>query len=129
MLACEKYNLVHEFFKKMQKSFIPNSLSYKGKSTGIMHSFLFILHDYILRIAPIKFRFLVLVNTFRKEGKVDEAIRTVKEMEERGIVGSAAIYYDLARCLCSEGRCKEALVQVNVIYMLMLYTITLFGFH
>ncbi|CAI9259752.1 unnamed protein product [Lactuca saligna] len=29
MLPCEKYNLVHEFFKKMQKSFIPNSLTYK----------------------------------------------------------------------------------------------------
>ncbi|XP_071706619.1 pentatricopeptide repeat-containing protein At1g30610, chloroplastic [Rutidosis leptorrhynchoides] len=84
MLACEKYNLVHEFFKKMQKSFIPSSLTYK-----------------------------VLVNTFRKEGKVDEAIRAVQEMEKRGIVGSAAIYYDLARCLCSVGRCKEALVQIE----------------
>ncbi|KAD7116853.1 hypothetical protein E3N88_04121 [Mikania micrantha] len=84
MLACEKYNLVHEFFKKMQKSFIPNSLTYK-----------------------------VLVNTFWKEGKVDEAILTVKEMEKRGIIGSSALYYDLARCLCSEGRCEEAIVQIE----------------
>lgn len=84
MLACEKYNLVHEFFKKMQKSFIPNSLTYK-----------------------------VLVNTLWKEGKVDEAIVAVQDMEKRGIVGSAALYYDLARCLCSAGRCEEALVQIE----------------
>jgi pentatricopeptide repeat protein len=30
-------------------------------------------------------------------------------MESRGIVGSAALYYDLARCLCSAGRCNEGL--------------------
>ncbi|KAL4586341.1 hypothetical protein LXL04_010977 [Taraxacum kok-saghyz] len=84
MLACEKYNLVHEFFKKMQKSFIPNSLTYK-----------------------------VLVNTLWKEGKVNEALLAVQEMEKRGIVGSAPLYYDLARCLCSEGRCDEAIVQIE----------------
>ncbi|KAK1412144.1 hypothetical protein QVD17_33150 [Tagetes erecta] len=84
MLACEKYNLVHEFFQKMRKSFIPNSLTYK-----------------------------VLVNTFWKEGKIDEAIRTVKEMEKRGIIGSAALYYDLARCLCSAGRSEEAILQIE----------------
>ncbi|KAI3818433.1 hypothetical protein L1987_12240 [Smallanthus sonchifolius] len=86
MLACEKYNLVHDFFKKMRKSFIPNSLTYK-----------------------------VLVNTFWKENKVDEAILTVKEMEKRGIIGSAALYYDLARCLCSAGRSEEAIVQIEKI--------------
>ncbi|GJW96981.1 pentatricopeptide repeat-containing protein [Tanacetum coccineum] len=85
MLVCEKYDLVHEFFQKMRKSFIPNSLTYK-----------------------------VLVNTLWKEGKVDEAIQTVQYMEKRGIVGSAAVYYDLARCLCSAGRCKEALVQIQL---------------
>lgn len=30
MLACERYNLVHEFFRKMQKSSIPNALAYRG---------------------------------------------------------------------------------------------------
>ncbi|KAL1205052.1 Pentatricopeptide repeat-containing protein [Cardamine amara subsp. amara] len=80
MLACEKYNLVHEFFRKMQKSSIPNALAYR-----------------------------VLVNTLWKEGKTDEAIQTVEDMESRGIVGSAALYYDLARCLCSAGRCNEGL--------------------
>ncbi|XP_023736395.1 pentatricopeptide repeat-containing protein At1g30610, chloroplastic [Lactuca sativa] len=84
MLACEKYNLVHEFFKKMQKSFIPNSLTYK-----------------------------VVVNTLWKEGRIDDAIATVEDMEKRGIVGSAAVYYDLARCLCSAGRSDEAIVQIE----------------
>lgn len=58
--------------------------------------------------------FSVLVNTFWKEGKIDEAVLAVQGMEKRGIVGSAALYYDLARCLCSAGRCQEALMQVIV---------------
>ncbi|ESQ33799.1 hypothetical protein EUTSA_v10006701mg [Eutrema salsugineum] len=86
MLACEKYNLVHEFFRKMQKSSIPNALAYR-----------------------------VLVNTLWKEGKTDEAIQTVEDMESRGIVGSAALYYDLARCLCSAGRCNEGLNMIKKI--------------
>ncbi|KAJ0237830.1 Pentatricopeptide repeat-containing protein [Hirschfeldia incana] len=86
MLACEKYNLVHEFFRKMQKSSIPNALAYR-----------------------------VLVNTLWKEGKTDEAIETVEDMESRGIVGSAALYYDLARCLCSAGRCNEGLNTIKKI--------------
>ncbi|KAL7131236.1 hypothetical protein ABFS83_13G184800 [Erythranthe nasuta] len=84
MLACGKYNLVHDFFKKVQKSYIPNALIYK-----------------------------VLVNTLWKEGKTDEAIMAVEEMENRGIVGNAGLYYDLARCLCSAGRCHEALKQID----------------
>ncbi|XP_057456870.1 pentatricopeptide repeat-containing protein At1g30610, chloroplastic [Lotus japonicus] len=86
MFSCGKYNLVHEFFRKLQKSSIPNSLTYR-----------------------------VLVNTFWKEGKTDEAISAVQEMETRGIVGSAAIYYDLARCLCAAGRGREALMQIDKI--------------
>ncbi|KAG6794195.1 hypothetical protein POTOM_003433 [Populus tomentosa] len=80
MLACGKYNLVHEFFKKVQKSSIPNALVYK-----------------------------VLVNTFWREGETEEAVLAVKDMERQRIVGSAALYYDLARCLCTSGRCQEAL--------------------
>ncbi|EPS70038.1 hypothetical protein M569_04720, partial [Genlisea aurea] len=86
MFACGKYNLVHEFFKKVEKSYRPNALIYR-----------------------------VLVNTLWKEGKTDEAIMAVDEMEKRGIVGNAGIYYDLARCLCSAGRCDEALKQVSKI--------------
>lgn len=86
MFACEKYNLVHEFFRKVQRSCIPNALTYK-----------------------------VLVNTLWREGKTDEAVLVVQEMEKRGIVGSAALYYDLARCLCSAGRCQESLTLVEKI--------------
>ncbi|EEF28597.1 pentatricopeptide repeat-containing protein, putative [Ricinus communis] len=86
MFACGKYNLVHEFFRKVQKSSIPNALVYK-----------------------------VLVNTLWREGKTDEAVLAVEEMERRGIVGFAALYYDLARCLCSAGRCQEALLQIEKI--------------
>ncbi|XP_058197024.1 pentatricopeptide repeat-containing protein At1g30610, chloroplastic isoform X2 [Rhododendron vialii] len=82
MFACGKYNLVHDFFNKVTKSSIPNALTYK-----------------------------VVVNTLWKEGKTDEAISVVESMERRGIIGSAALYYDLARCLCSTGRCQEALTQ------------------
>lgn len=86
MLACGKYNLVHEFFRKMQRSSIPNTLTYR-----------------------------VLVNALWKEGKIDEASLAVQDMERRGIVGSAALYYDLARCFCSAGRCQEALAQIEKI--------------
>ncbi|XP_059288145.1 pentatricopeptide repeat-containing protein At1g30610, chloroplastic [Lycium ferocissimum] len=86
MFECGKYNLVHDFFKKMQKSCVPNALTYK-----------------------------VLVDTLWKEGKTDEALLAVKDMEGRGIVGTASLYYDLARCLCSAGRCEEALMQMEKI--------------
>ncbi|XP_058760784.1 pentatricopeptide repeat-containing protein At1g30610, chloroplastic-like [Vicia villosa] len=86
MFSCGKYNLVHDFFRKLQKSSIPNPLTYR-----------------------------VLVNTFWKEGKTDEAVSSVNEMERRGIVGSASLYYDLARCLCAAGRSQEALMQIDKI--------------
>ncbi|XP_043690263.1 pentatricopeptide repeat-containing protein At1g30610, chloroplastic-like [Telopea speciosissima] len=86
MLACGKYNLVHEFFRKVEKSCIPKALNYK-----------------------------VLVNTLWREGKMDEAVLVVQDMERRGVVGSASLYYDLARCLCSAGRCQEALMQIDKI--------------
>ncbi|RLM91536.1 pentatricopeptide repeat-containing protein [Panicum miliaceum] len=84
MLVCGKYNLVYEFFNKVEKSSIPGALNYK-----------------------------VLVNALWRERKIDEAVMAVKDMESRGIVGSASLYYDLARCLCSVGQCKEALPQVE----------------
>lgn len=30
MFACGKFNLVHEFFRKVKKSSIPGALNYKG---------------------------------------------------------------------------------------------------
>ncbi|KAG0478021.1 hypothetical protein HPP92_012740 [Vanilla planifolia] len=86
MFACGKFSLVHEFFRKLLRTSIPGALNYK-----------------------------VLVNTLWREGKVDEAVMAVKDMERRGIVGCAGLYYDLARCLCSAGRCTEALQQISKI--------------
>lgn len=86
MFVCGKYNLVYEFFRKVEKSHIPNSLNYK-----------------------------VLVNTLWKEGKTDDAVFAVQDMERRGVVGSASLYYDLARCLCGAGRCQDALMQMDKI--------------
>ncbi|KAK9749738.1 hypothetical protein RND81_02G146700 [Saponaria officinalis] len=86
MLSCGKYDLVHEYFRQMQASSAPNALTYR-----------------------------VLVKTLWKEGKTEEAVAAVQEMECRGLVGSASLYYDLARCLCSAGRCEEALMQVDKI--------------
>lgn len=58
---------------------------------------------------------LVLVRTFWKEGKVDEAVHTVRDMEQRGIKGSASVYYELACCLCNKGRWQEAMMEVSAI--------------
>nr|UPT48680.1 pentatricopeptide repeat protein AaPPR598 [Agave angustifolia]UPT49842.1 pentatricopeptide repeat protein AaPPR414 [Agave angustifolia] len=55
----------------------------------------------------------VLVRTFWKEGKVDEAVEAVRDMERRGVVGTASLYYELACCLCNEGRWRDAMVEVE----------------
>lgn len=65
------------------------------------------------------------MNTLWREGKTDEAVSAVEDMERRGIVGSAALYYDLARCLCSAGKCEEALMQVDL-SCLILFTFFFF---
>lgn len=115
MFACGKYNLVHEFFKKVQKSSLPNSLTYKGNLFDLVLSLFFvILFSPGFYLASI-YLCAVLVNTLWREGRTDEAILAVQEMERRGIVGSASLYYDLARCLCSAGRCKEAVMQIDKI--------------
>lgn len=64
----------------------------------------------------------VLVRAFWEEGKVDEAIEAVREMEERGIVGAASVYYELACCLCNKGRWKDAMIEVHFFSQLDYYT-------
>lgn len=108
MLACGKYNLVHEFFRKVEKSSIPNALNYKG----MRHNFCI---SQILFGYNVHLNLSVLVNALWKEGKPDDAVSVVQDMERRGIVGSASLYYDLARCLCSAGRPQAALHQVHTI--------------
>jgi hypothetical protein len=55
---------------------------------------------------------LVLVRTFWKEGKIDEAVKSVRDMERRGIMGLASVYYELACCLCNCGRWQDAIMEV-----------------
>lgn len=75
MLQSGKFDLVHEFFGKMKRSGEAlKALSYK-----------------------------VLVKAFWGEGRVNEAIQAVREMEQRGVVGNASVYYELACCLCYHG--------------------------
>lgn len=62
--------------------------------------------------------FLVLVKAFWEEGKVDEAIQVVRDMEQRGVFGAACVYYELACCLCNNGRWQEALLEVRVFFFL-----------
>lgn len=111
MFSCGKYNLVHDFFRKLQKSSIPNPLTYRGI---LIYFHIHVNHLITLCDCYLDMLMLcaVLVNTFWKEGKIDEAVSAVHEMERRGIVGSASLYYDLARCLCTAGRSREALMQV-----------------
>lgn len=85
MLQSGKYDLVYQFFGKMKRSGEAlKALTYK-----------------------------VLVKAFWAEGKVSEAIQAVREMEDRGIIGTACVYYELARCLCFHGRCQEAITEVE----------------
>ncbi|KAF3785927.1 Pentatricopeptide repeat-containing protein [Nymphaea thermarum] len=67
MLTCGKYKLVHEFFHKVDKSSVPNALTYR-----------------------------VLVNTLWKEGKMEEAVLAVQDMERRGIVACRRVPPEVA---------------------------------
>nr|XP_016461513.1 PREDICTED: pentatricopeptide repeat-containing protein At5g67570, chloroplastic-like [Nicotiana tabacum] len=90
MLQSGKFDLVHEFFGKMKRSGEAlKALSYK-----------------------------VLVKAFWEEGRVNEAIQAVREMEQRGVVGSASVYYELACCLCYHGMWKEAFLEIEKLKML-----------
>ncbi|XP_030538973.1 pentatricopeptide repeat-containing protein At5g67570, chloroplastic [Rhodamnia argentea] len=85
MLQCGKYDLVHDLFRKMKRS----------------------------REALRAISYKVLVRTFWEEGKIDEAVEAVREMECRGVVGKAGVYYELACCLCNSGRWQEAIMEVE----------------
>lgn len=65
--------------------------------------------------------FAVLMKTFSSEGKVNETILAVEEMERRGVVGTASLYYELACCLCTAGRTQEALLQVSFSYLILCF--------
>lgn len=56
----------------------------------------------------------VLVRAFWEEGKVNEAVEVVRDMEQRGVVGTASVYYELASCLCNNGRWQDAILEVRL---------------
>lgn len=60
----------------------------------------------------------MLVRTFWEEGKVDEAVAVVRDMERRGVIGTASVYYELARCLCFYGRPQDAILEVSFSFLL-----------
>lgn len=53
------------------------------------------------------------MRAFWEEGKVDDAVRAVRDMERRGVIGIRSVYYELARCLCYYGRWQEAILEVS----------------
>ncbi|RVW57371.1 Pentatricopeptide repeat-containing protein, chloroplastic [Vitis vinifera] len=63
--------------------------------------------------APKALTYKVLVRAFWEEGKVNEAVEVVRDMERRGVVGIASVYYELACCLCNNGRWQDAIVEVE----------------
>ncbi|XP_070052052.1 pentatricopeptide repeat-containing protein At5g67570, chloroplastic isoform X2 [Nicotiana tomentosiformis] len=90
MLQSGRFDLVHEFFGKMKRSGEAlKALSYK-----------------------------VLVKAFWGEGRVNEAIQAVREMEQRGVVGNASVYYEVACCLCYHGMWEEAFLEIEKLKML-----------
>ncbi|KAI3972756.1 hypothetical protein MKX01_019414 [Papaver californicum] len=85
MLKSGKYDLVHDLFGKMRRNgAAPKAITYK-----------------------------VLVKAFWEEGKVSEAVKVVRDMEQRGVVGSVSVYYELACCLCNSGRWQEAMIEIE----------------
>ena len=56
--------------------------------------------------------FAALVEALGTAGEVDMAIEMVEEMERRGVLECAGVYYALASALCAAARLSEALVQV-----------------
>ena len=59
----------------------------------------------------------MLVRTLWKEGKVDEAVEAVRDMERRGVIGTASVYYELACCLCYYGKWQDAIPEVLFLLM------------
>jgi hypothetical protein len=41
-------------------------------------------------------------------------VEAVRDMEQRGVVGAASVYYELACCLCYNGRWQDAMLEVRI---------------
>lgn len=111
MLQSGKYELVHEFFRKMKRSGeAPRATTYKGDSSLI--DVTFTMHLVITTLSDTVTCSSVLVTSLWREGKAGEAVEAVRDMERRGVVGTASVYYELACCLCNNGRWQEAMLEV-----------------
>lgn len=67
----------------------------------------------LFMLLHMMYHFPVIVKAFWCEGKIDEAVEAVRDMEQRGVVGTGSVYYELASCLCNSGRWQDALVEVS----------------
>lgn len=54
-----------------------------------------------------------LVVALGMAGEVDKAVEMVEDMEQRGVLECAGVYYALACTLCTAGRWPDALIQVR----------------
>jgi pentatricopeptide repeat protein len=85
MLESGKFDRVHDFFRKMKSSGeAPKAITYK-----------------------------VLVRALWREGKIEEAVEAVRDMEQKGVIGTGSVYYELACCLCNNGRWCDAMLEAS----------------
>ena len=116
MLQSGKYDLVHEFFRKMKRSEEAlRALTYRG---SFIYLFIYFEHMYWFCVSVEKVALfadwilhwsvaLVLVKAFWEEGKINEAVEAVRHIEQRGVIGMASVFYELACCLRKNGRWQE----------------------
>lgn len=64
--------------------------------------------------------FLVLVRALWREGKIEGAVEAVRDMEQKGVIGSGSVYYELACCLCTNGRWRDAMLEASSLISLLL---------
>lgn len=57
--------------------------------------------------------FSVLVRALWRENKIEEAVEAVRDMEQKGVIGTGSVYYELACCLCNNGRWREAMLEAS----------------
>lgn len=120
MLEAGKYESVHKLFETMQRNGLAlKALTYKGGiyrgnwSTIYLPNFIIILTQVSIFT---DLSGVVLVKAFWREGRIEDAVMAVRDMEQRGIVGAACLYYELACCLCKNGLWKDAMLEVCCSY-------------
>ncbi|KAF9600682.1 hypothetical protein IFM89_011353 [Coptis chinensis] len=104
--------------EQMRKSGLqPNGATY---GLAMECDLLFYSSTFLIKFLLPRKKVYVLVRAFWEEGKVNEAVEAVRDMERRGVVGTASVYYELACCLCRNGRWKDAMLEVEKLKKLRL---------